>query len=62
MQVQRLCRGTRVCVTVRNPEGAQSGVREIRVDGKLLASPFLAWEDLKNRPAVQVEILLGENK
>lgn len=58
MTAQRLCRGTRICMTVRNPEGREAGIREIRVDGKPAEKPFLSWEFLENKKQVAVEILL----
>jgi hypothetical protein len=45
-------------MTVRNPEGREAGVREIRVDGKPAEKPFLSWEFLENKKQVEVEILL----
>jgi len=59
MRVERLCRGTRIRMTVRNPQGAQAGVREIRADGKLLESPFLSWDWLRGREQVEIEVTLG---
>ena len=55
---KRLCRGTEICMTVRNPDGREAGAREIRVDGVLLEKPFLSWGSLAGKKQVDVEILL----
>lgn len=59
MKAERLCRGTRIRMIVRNPQGAESGVREIRVDGQLLSKPFLPWQWLRGKEQVDVEVILG---
>lgn len=61
MSAWRLCRGTEISVTVRNPQGAESGIWEFRVDGVRMEEPFLTWEFLAGKEKVNVEILLGGN-
>lgn len=62
MEAQRLWRGTLIQMTVKNPNGAVSGVREIKVDGVALEKPFLDAALLAGKKSVAVEILLGADQ
>ena len=58
MQARRVYRGTEIAVTVKNPNGATSGVKAITVDGVPFEKPFLPADYLAGKETVQVEILL----
>lgn len=59
MSAQRIYRGTRICMSVSNPNGATSGVAKMTVDGQEFASAFLPAEFLSGKQEVHVEVLLG---
>lgn len=59
MSAQRLYRGTKVCMTVKNPNGVSSGIAKVTVDGKPFAESFIPADYLQGKDSVQVEILLG---
>jgi cellobiose phosphorylase len=55
--LERVYRGTRYIIHVSNPAGVQSGVKEIRVDGKLIDGSVLP---LSEAGLCRVEVALGE--
>ena len=59
MQAERLYRGTRITMTVKNPKGVSAGIAQITVDGVAFEKPFLPAEYLQGKASVQVEISLG---
>jgi len=54
--LERVHRGTRYLIHVRNPLGKERGVTEIRVDGKIITGNILP---LVKSDICEVEVLLG---
>lgn len=59
MQAERLYRGTRITMIVKNPKGVSAGIAQITVDGVEFEKPFLPAQYLENKETVHVEITLG---
>ena len=59
MQAERLYRGTRITMIVKNPKGVSAGIAQITVDGVEFEKPFLPARYLENKETVHVEITLG---
>ena len=59
MDAMRVYRGTRILMTVKNPNGVSSGVAKVVVDGNEFAESFLPASYLQGKAEVHVEIILG---
>lgn len=58
-RVSRIYRGCRLNIHVVNPDGIQHGVKEIRVDGRLLDKNLIPPELIAGRESAEVEVILG---
>lgn len=56
--VRRIFRGAEYVITVRNPCGAESGVREIKINGELVSGSMLPL--MKRGEKAKVEVLMGK--
>jgi cellobiose phosphorylase len=59
MGAMRVYRGTRIHMTVKNPNGVSSGVAKVMVDGVEFKEAFLPATYLQGKAEVHVEITLG---
>ncbi len=66
-QITRKFRGKKYVITVKNPDGVNKGVKELRVNGKLVKGNLIAAPAQKNLsrpgaklPEVKVEVVLGK--
>jgi cellobiose phosphorylase len=59
MEAMRVYRGTRIRMSVKNPNGVSSGIAKVVVDGKEFEEAFLPAAYLQGKTEVQVEITLG---
>lgn len=59
MSAERVYRGSRICMTVRNPKGISSGIGRITVDGAEFKEAFIPAEYMQGKASVQVEVTLG---
>lgn len=58
-RVSRIYRGCRLNIHAVNPDGIQHGVKEIRVDGRLLDKNLIPPELIAGRESAEVEVILG---
>ena len=59
MDAMRVYRGTRIRMSVKNPNGASSGIAKVVVDGKEFTDAFIPADYLCGKASVQVEVILG---
>ena len=59
MYAERNYRGTKICMTVYNPDGVSGGVKKLVVDGMEWSGCFLPEEYLAGRDCVAVTVVLG---
>ncbi|NLO68948.1 MAG: glycosyl transferase family 36, partial [Bacteroidales bacterium] len=54
--LERVFRGTRYLISVKNPDGVQQGVKEIKVNGQAISGTTIP---LANTPECQVALIMG---
>lgn len=59
MYVERVYRGTKICMTVNNPNGVSSGIKKMLVDGIEWKDTVISAEYLADKKQVEVEVILG---
>ena len=59
MYAERVWRGTRICMTVRNPNKEEYGIQECKIDGNVCEKAYLPASYLRGKKQIQVEVTLG---
>lgn len=59
MYAERVWRGTRICMTVRNPNKEEHGIQECKIDGNVCEKAYLPASYLRGKKQIQVEVTLG---
>lgn len=59
IKAERIYRGTRIRMSVHNPNHVSGGVAKITVNGTEFAAPFLPAEYMHGKDTITVNVLLG---